>query len=284
MPRLAHRMGVASVALAIALAASLVGTPARSEPPTVAQCSSSYESAQLLRQSGKLIAAREAATSCARAGCPDVVKQDCSAWAGEIQKQIPSVIVIARDAATGDERGARVIVDGTERPEAASGRAFELDPGAHAVRIERSGNLPFEQTVTVVQGERDRVLRFVLRVAPSVDTVVAPTEPPRVSYVPAAIVGGGALVALGASAWLGLSGRSDLSRLRGSCAPSCADDRVDPVRRTLLVSDVLLAVGVVAAGVSIVLFVRPPRSGSASAQVGVTPSRDGARVTFGATF
>lgn len=282
MPRLAYRTGVVTVA--VALAASLVATPARSEPTIAAQCTSSYESAQLLRQSGKLIAAREAATACARTGCPDVVQQDCSAWAGEIQKQIPSVIVIARDEATGDERGARVIVDGTERPEAASGRAFELDPGAHAVRIERNGNQPFEQTITVVQGERDRVLRFVLRVAPPVESVGVATEPPRVSYVPAAIVGGGAVVLFGASAWLGLSGRSDLSKLRGSCAPSCADDRVDPVRRTLLVSDVLLTVGVVAAGVSIVLFVRPPRSGSASAHVGILPSRDGARVTFGATF
>lgn len=299
MPRFAHRPSLASLAPLVACACAWVAplvagvAPAFAAPgehPTAAQCSASYESAQLLRQTGKLIGAREAAASCARASCPDVVRQDCSTWAGEIEKQIPSVIVIARDEATGDERGARVIVDGAERPEAATGRAFELDPGTHAVRIERAGDQPLEQTITVVQGERDRVLRFVLR-------AVASTSPPssvdptrargreHASYLPAAIVGGAGVLVLGTSVWLSLSGRSELSRLRGSCAPSCADDQVDPVRRKLVVSDVLAGVGILAAAASLYLIVRPPTSGSEpAAHLGLAPSRDGARVTFVTTF
>ena len=296
MPRFAHRTSLAALAplvVCAACAASLVTAVALAAPgerPTAAQCSASYESAQLLRQTGKLIAAREAAASCARSSCPDVVRQDCSTWAGEIEKQIPSVIVIARDAATGDERGAKVIVDGAERPEAATGRAFELDPGTHAVRIERAGDQLLEQTITVVQGERDRVLRFVLRAAASTVPAVSVESTgahgrDHASYLPAAIVGGAAVLVLGTSAWLGLSGRSELSGLRGSCAPSCADDQVDPVRRRLIASDVLLGVGILAAAASLYLVVRPPSSGSEpAAHLGLAPSRDGARVTFVTTF
>jgi hypothetical protein len=290
MPRFMHRTWLArfatlSPAYFIWLAPSIA---LGADAPTPVECSTSYESAQLLRQTGKLIAAREAAATCSRASCPGVVRNDCATWAGEIERQIPSVIIVARDESTGDERGSRVSVDGTVRGEAASGRAFELDPGTHVVRIERAGDETLEQTITVVQGERDRVLRFVLHAVPVRAAPIPPApEPPRaqVSYTPAAIVGGVAVLALGTSAWLGVSGRSDLSALRGSCAPSCTDVEVDPVRRKLIASDVLLGVGLVAAGVSLYFVLRPPSSGEAPvARVGVSPSSGGARVTLDAWF
>ena len=146
------------------------------------------------------------------------------------------------------------------------------------MRIERAGDEPLAQTIVVVQGERDRVLRFALHAAPVVATTGDATPAPaRVSYVPAAIVGGAAVLLLGTSAWLGLTGRSDLAALRSACAPSCTDDQVDPVRRKLLVSDVILGVGAVAAAVSVYLVVRPPTSGAepaARGNAGGSPSFD----------
>jgi hypothetical protein len=235
-------------------------------------CAAAYEQTQLLRQRGNLSLARDAARACARPSCPDVARKDCTAWQEQIGSEIPTVIVIARDEATGDEGGIRVQVDGVLRPEASGGHAFELDPGAHVFHVERSGDQPLDQTITVVRGERDRPLRFVLHPADpgslppaalppgALPPAVLPgATPPRAepgpgSLVPAGVAATISVLAFGASAWLGVTGRSDLSHLRASCAPSCTDAEVDPVRSKLLASDILLGAGVLGSAVTIYLF------------------------------
>ena len=264
------------------------------------RCMTSYENAQLLRQRGKLVDARDAALVCARPACPEVARKDCTSWVSEIETQIPTVIVIARDEATGDEGGAHVLVDGAARSEAGSGRAFPLDPGAHVFRIERAGDEPLEQTITIVQGEHDRILRFALHsdptrvvaprnvVAPSLQPQppqdVAPATPnasPRsVTYVPAITVGAISVVSFAASAFLGLTGRSDLSHLRTTCAPTCSDGEVDPVRAKLVASDVTLGVGIVGSVIALYLFARPPSTSVASTSLASTSFASRAHVDF----
>jgi hypothetical protein len=72
--------------------------------------------------------------------------------------------------------------------------------------------------------------------------------------VPAIVVAGLSAVALGTSAYLGLTGRQELSDLRSSCAPSCTDAQVGPVRTRLTASDVALGVGLVGAALAVYLF------------------------------
>jgi hypothetical protein len=227
-------------------------------------CMSAYEDTQLLRRNGKLLEARDAALVCSRASCPDVARTDCAAWAGEIQREIPSVAVVAQDAYYTDEHGARVIVDGIERAAAASGRAFELNPGEHVFRVERLGYEPMERTVVIVQGERDRILRFPLHALAPSPPATSPAPPaafaPRrqATYLPALVAAGASAVTLGVAAWLGLTGRSDLSQLHTTCAPDCSDAQVDPVRRKLVASDIVLGVGILGTALSAYLFLRPP--------------------------
>src|SRR5262249_51133666 len=159
-------------------------------------------------------------------------------------REIPSVMIIAREVATGDDTGARISVDGVARPEASAGRPIELDPGAHTFRVEKPGDEAVEQTITLYQGEHARVVRIDLRrrapppppraCATGHPPLPPPPPPPPASggsYAPAVIVGGVSIAALAASAYLGVTGRSDLANLRTSCAPTCSDDQVDPVRR-----------------------------------------------------
>jgi hypothetical protein len=248
-------------------------------------CAAAYEGAQIARQHGHLLAARDAARACAQASCPAVARKDCTAWSAELDREIPSVVIVAHETATGNDVPAtRVAVDGVSRPDAAVGRAIEIDPGSHTVRVERDGDEVATVTLAVFQGQRDRIVQVSLRPlpggAPSSPAVASPTPPPpapssppppdsgapsaRVTYVPAAIAAGVAVVALGTSAFLGLTGRSDLSDLRTTCAPNCSDDQVDPVRHRLLFSDVALGVGLLAAGVSVYFFARPPAAGPAT--------------------
>jgi hypothetical protein len=77
----------------------------------------------------------------------------------------------------------------------------------------------------------------------------SPAEPatrgrgvPPVSIALAAVSG----VAAVSFAYFGLSGRSDVSDLRATCAPNCSESQVDSARTKLIVADVSLGVGVVA--------------------------------------
>jgi hypothetical protein len=259
-----------AVAAAVSLLHALAPSDARAADASVAQCEPAYEGVQLLRQRGKLIEARTQADVCARDVCPEIARRDCGRWTDELAREIPSVVVIAREEPDREVPGVRVLVDGVARAEAASGRAFDLDPGAHVFRVERPSGAPVEQSFTVYQGERDRLLRITLpRVAPAV--VVPPPEPPppqlivpdqpspphRGSLVPAFVVGGFSIAAFATSGYLGLTGRQELSNLRGAggCAPTCSDAQVDPVRTRLTASDVVLGVGLFAAAVAVTLFV-----------------------------
>jgi hypothetical protein len=269
-----------------------------------AQCAPAYEGAQLLRQRGKLVEARDAALACARATCPEIARKDCATWVAEIERATPTVIVIAREAGGGGEARVRVLVDRAVRAEAGSGRAFALDPGGHVFRVERDGDPPIEQTITIVQGEHDRPLRFNLRPRATSSPEVEPASGAAharvesaggagrasVTYVPAAIVSGAAALSLGAATWLGLSGRSDLSHLRATCAPGCSDAQVDPVRARLLASDVTLAAGLVGTAIAIYLWVRPPATAATAAaanngfRVEIAPLRLGGALTLRRAF
>lgn len=266
-----RRAGIAALALT---AAWTWPRPAAADG-SIAACEPAYEGTQLLRQRGKLREAREQAAICSRDACPEVARHDCAKWAEELGREIPTVVVVVRDEADRDVLVVRVLVDGVLRPEVASGRAFELDPGIHSFRLERAGAPPVEQSFTVVQGEHDRPLRFTVigavaaapsppspsPLSPFAPTVPlapprapAPAEAERPSIVPPVVVTGVSVALLATSAFLGLTGRQQLSDLRSSCAPACSDDQVGPVRTRLVASDVALGAGLVGAAVATYLF------------------------------
>ena len=246
----------------------MIATAAAADTP--AQCEPSYEGTQLLRQQGKLRDARDHAALCARDVCPQIARGDCARWVDELTREIPTVVVVARDPEGKDIPLQRLLVDGLVRPEVASGRAFELDPGAHTFRVEPTDGAAVQATFTVYQGERDRLLRMTLpakawvtgaappSAAPFLATTPVPAPAPasadRPSIAPAVVVGVASAVVLATSAYLGLTGRQQLSDLRSSCAPACADSQVGPVRTRLVVSDVTLGVGLVGAALAAYLF------------------------------
>jgi hypothetical protein len=297
---------LALVSVLFVLASLLpLGAASGAESPT-AQCVPAYENAQLLRQRGKLVAAREQAGVCAREQCPEVARKDCARWAEELGREVPSVVVVVRDEADRDVPSARLFVDGAPRLDAASGRAFELDPGSHVFRVEQASQAAVERSFTVYQGERDRVLRVMVpsrtaSVAPPVAPAPLATQTPRPpppavtaatqavhpSYVAAATVAGFSVATLAVSAVLGLTGRQQLSDLRSSCAPTCTDAQVDPVRTRLTASDVTLGAGLVGSAVAVYLFAHTASrraSPGPSARIEIAPMRDGAAAVIRGSF
>jgi len=155
-----------------------------------------------------------------------------------------------------------------------------------------------EQRAVMRVGEKNRILTAVVMPLPlSASTAVAPppstpaeAEVPS-SHAPLPVVSialASVAVVAGASfAYFGLSGTSDVSHLRATCAPDCAQSDVDSARTKLIVSDVALGVGLVSlAGAAWFYFHRAPAAPppQAAIQADVAPRPGGGVATLTARF
>jgi hypothetical protein len=126
------------------------------------------------------------------------------------------------------------------------GSELPVDPGTHRLRLVRPGAEPHEETFSISAGER-RELHLT----------GSEPKPSRSLPTAALVVASVSVVTLGTSAFLGLSGLSDLSDLRKGCGAggTCAPDDVDAARGKIVASDITLVVGLVTAAVAGYLFI-----------------------------
>jgi hypothetical protein len=215
------------------------------------------------------------------------VRLDCTRWQTELASAIPTVIVEASDEAGRDVTPLRVFVDGEALAGYVDGRPFEVDPGPHDLRVEAKDRVS-QQSVVAREGEKDRVIPFTLPVPasplrPAPVTPAPPDAPTRPIPSAAWVLGGVALVGAGAFAAFGYIGLHKHDELRSSCAPSCSDAQVAPVRTDYLIGDISLGVSVLCLGAATWLFItRPtvnvPRTAGVVAWIG--PLGGGMQGTF----
>ena len=84
-------------ALAVTGAVIAVGGVATAD--SIDECVLSHRRGQELRQSGAVRAARAALVACGGTACPGPLRDDCVRWVAELDRQIPTLVVAARDAA-----------------------------------------------------------------------------------------------------------------------------------------------------------------------------------------
>jgi hypothetical protein len=250
-------------------------------------CVRAVEHAQNVRLDGKLREAREGFMTCARAVCPDAIRQDCTRWVTEVDASLPSIVFEAVWADGHDVTGMTVSLDGKPLAGAEPGRAVPLDPGEHTFRFDVAGAASIETRNVVREGEKNRILRVTFTPsAPAEATVVATPAPVTTtasSYAPpppglwqsmppdegrlhpakrnpipiAAFVFGGVGVAgLGGFAYFSLSGTGRLDSMRSTCEHTCNQSDVTSARNEILVGDILGYVGLAAAGVAVWLALR----------------------------
>ena len=135
----------------------------------------------------------------------------------------------------------------------ARGADVPLDPGRHRLRLVRPDTKPHEETFTLAAGERRELHVSGAPLATTAPAAAAPTA--------AIVFAGVSVVALGTSAFLGLTGLTELSDLRMLCGAgsTCAPDDVDAARTKIVAADILLAVGLVTAAVAGYLFLTHTR-------------------------
>jgi len=273
------------VAASLVVAATwLIASPAQADSDAVA-CARASESAQSLRTAGKLVEALDRVPACLHLRCPDFVRRDCEALRTDVQAALPTIVVRARAPGGEDATDVRVFVDGAPFLDRLDGRAKPVDPGPHTLRFEMPGADPIEKSVVLREGEKMRIVDAAFatpsRTASSGTHEAAAGEGSSFPW-PAAIVAGAGVVAIGAFAYLGLTGLSDYHGLQSSCGTtgSCKPSDVDPVRTKLWVADGLGVAGVAALGVAAWLWL----SSKSTVHAGVTPTAGGARAVVALSF
>jgi hypothetical protein len=207
------------------------------------RCADAYEATQRERAAGHLLAARSDGIFCAQASCPDVLREDCAKWAGELGSSIPSLVLEARGPNGELLSDVRVQADGAPFKERLDGRSREVDPGRHRFRFEAPGFIPSERELVVLEGHETQRLSVTLALLPK------PALPRRRVPVASYALAGVGVVSLASFAYFGLSGNHKKSEL-GSCEPACSRQLRTPIQRDYLVADVSLGVSLVSFALS----------------------------------
>lgn len=222
-------------------------------------CIAASEAAQSLRDHRALLQAQSRLAVCSRDVCPGPVRADCIQLRGEVAAAMPSVVFRAKDARAEDLVDVKVFCDGAPLATHLDGSAVAVDPGAHTFRFEAEGVPTIERKLVIGEGEKNRlIVAEMTSGAPLPSAAVAPGSPldqargSRLS-IPGLVAGAIGVAAAVPMIILWVSGTSDISQMRDTCAPSaggagCPADRVNSDHTKLVVGDVFL--GVAAAGVA----------------------------------
>jgi hypothetical protein len=248
-------------------------------------CLAAYEKSQQLKQEGKLAASREQLVLCVQPTCPTVVKKDCSQWLAELDASTPTVIVNARDAEGKDVLNVRVLVDGAVLVDKLDGKPHAIDPGVHMFRYEREGAEPIEESIVIQEHEKNRVI--TAKIAPPAQPAVG-AQTRSVEVTPRSPVLGFTLLGVGVAGAavfgvLAASGQHDVDQMRDTCAPGCDQSKVDSAKTKILVANVSLGAGLIAAGVGTFMLLQPSKGGT-GLQLGVRPVAGGGVSNVGLRF
>lgn len=235
------RAWTSAAVLAVMLTASAAGLADEKKA-----CFAASEKAQQLRNDGKLIAARDTLAECQKPTCPKFVQQDCAQWTSEVLKLLPSIVPAAKDPKGRDLVDVKVFLDGALVSERLDGKPIDVDPGVHQVRFEGKDTPVVEERVVARQGEQSRIVSVTLGKPASSDPWTPPpkgeeggSSAPVLAYV----VGGLGIAALATALVIDLGANSDARELRDTCAPRCAQDRVDAVEQKYLIAGITAGVG-----------------------------------------
>ena len=140
---------------ALTLGALLVARSSHAIEPSKQECVAANESAQDLRQAGKLREAQAKLSVCIAASCPAPVREDCAQRLDEVTKAMPTVVFEVKDSVGRDLLDVRLAIDG-QPVGLVPLTPLGLDPGQHVFRFEAPGKLSVEREVVLHEGEKQK--------------------------------------------------------------------------------------------------------------------------------
>jgi hypothetical protein len=218
------RRGLATLSLLGALALS-----AGAHADDKEACIAASDGADRLDDARKLIELRERLRFCSREACPKAVRDECEHRLEALQSRIPTIVVRATDPQGADVVDAKVYVDGVQVAATIDGKAIELDPGPHTIRV-RSFDGGREQKVVAAEGDHLRPITLPLEVYGDAPPPTTAKEP-DVKYTPGHPVQrwiGLGLIVVGVGATIGsvafavsALGLRDQFNMEGTGIPNC---------------------------------------------------------------
>lgn len=248
------------VVVAAGLAATLATSSARADAQV---CPEAALEGQSLRDAHRLVEARDHFRTCAREDCPRVVQRDCVAWLADLERNLPTIVLAAKDASGRDVIAVRVSMDGREVATKLDGQSLALDPGEHAFLFEQSDGTQTTVPALVNEGEKNKVIGAVMGalVARLPDGPTPSPEKGSVLRPLSYVLGGTGVLAAGFGATFGLLAMSEKSRANCSSAGVCAPAPLADARRDATFA----TIGFVASGLllanSVTILLVAPRDG-----------------------
>jgi hypothetical protein len=230
-----------------------------------AACLDASTRGQSLRNAHHLLEARKELRACARAGCPAVVQSDCANWLDEVEKALPSVVLMAKNRAGADLVDVKVSLDGKPLVATLDGQAVTIDAGPHAFHFEGGDGTSVDQQVVLNEGEQNHAIAVVLGPAGPSQEATPEAGATRHSgpwKTVGWVVGAVGVVGLGIGTAFGVMAISDNNSAHCNADKQCEPGPLSDARSAAKVSDVgFIAGGVLlAGGAALVLFA--PRGGA----------------------
>ena len=272
-----RRAAFVGVAVAL-LAPSLARADARKA------CVEAADHGQDLRDKGKLTEAKHAFVTCARDECPSMVSRQCATWLSEVEREIPTVNVRARDAQNRDLVDVNVVIDDVLRTSTLDGRPMQVDPGVHKFRYTHQGDADVEQQLVIRSGEKDRLVdvHFGAANAPMATSSTPAPEAPVSSGAPPAAeekrgfhfpVFAGVMLGVGIASFAGMgvligTTASDVNTMRATCAGSCKQSDVDWANTRIILANVAMGLGIAGVSLSVLSLILANASGHPASKTG----------------
>jgi hypothetical protein len=156
-----------------------MGNADEAHPKSRKSCAASFEKAQDLVRASHLRGARSALLACSRPVCGRVLARECTKELSQLEADIPSVVLSAKNDAGEQLVNVEVAMDGEPLTSQLDGRAVSVDPGVHQFFFKSADSAVDLVSVPIAQGERNRSVTVELRkaaakvVTPHVDPVAA---------------------------------------------------------------------------------------------------------------
>jgi hypothetical protein len=248
----------------VAATAALLASETVARADEREQCATAADQAQQLRDEGNYRRAREQLLVCARDVCPTPIKRDCLEWLSQLENVAPTIVLAAKEG-TRDLSDVKVSVDGAVVTDKLDGKPLQMDLGRHTFKFEYAGQTK-EEDVIIGAGQKNRSVSVTFTAKSAAPVVPPPPKQTEGSIVPALVVGGVGVVALGIGTFFWLGGSSDISTMESGCGKgheqgkgNCLQSDVDKAKAKLLVGDISVGVGLVALGVATYLFLTRPK-------------------------
>ncbi len=261
---------------------------AQSGEKNVEQCFNAYEQTQVLLKTGDFQNAQSAAETCS-SGCPEEIVVECKAWLGQINRDMPSVILLARSSRGTEAEGVSVKIDGLSQGPLQQDETIKLNPGPHSLIFTRDDGWKEEIEIVAHKGEQMRQIRVTVPDRNAPDPLAQPNA--RNSSTQGWTIASFTLSGLGfaAAATGGIAALSIKGKL-SDCDNVCTGSRIESLENTgknwLLVGDIGLIVGSVGAvsGLAFLIWGDSSDQANPSAQLSLLPTFGGGAGMVTGTF